>query len=111
MRKTELALGLIAGVCGLLLAALSLLRVTHYLPGTLASAHYSGYILLAANAAGIIGALIVMKHHVAGSVVMLLATAAVMVFGFPWQSVSAVIYIMAVVLAMVPVKYEKEKTE
>jgi hypothetical protein len=109
MRKTELTLGLIAGICGLVLAVLSLKGVTHYLPGTLAVAPYSGYVLLGANVVGIIGALLVLKHHVAGSVAMVLATAAVMVFGFPWQTISAVVYIMAVVLAVVPVKYETEK--
>lgn len=109
MRKTELTLGLIAGISGLILAGLSLLGVTHYLDGTLAAAASSGYILLGANVLGIIGALSVIKHHVAGSIMMLLATAGVMLFGFPWLSISAVIYIMAVVLAMVPVKYEMEK--
>ena len=109
MRKTELTLGMIAGICGLVLAVLSLMGVTQYLPGTLGASEYSGYILLGANVLGIIGALSVMKHHVVGSVIMLLATAAVMVFGFPWQSISAVLYIMAVVMAVVPVKYEAEK--
>ncbi len=109
MRKTELTLGLIAGICGLVLAVLSLMGMTQYLPGTLGASAYSGYIQLGANALGIIGALSVLKHHVAGSVMMLLATAGVMLFGFPWQSISAVVYIMAVVLAVVPVKYEMEK--
>lgn len=109
MRKTELVLGLIAGVSGLLLAALSLLEVTKYLDGTLAAAAYSSYILFGANVVGIAGALVVRKHHVLGSIAMAIATVAVMVFGFPWQSIPGVIYIMAVVLAMVPVKYEQEK--
>ncbi len=108
MRKTELILGLIAGICGLVMAVLSLFGITHYLSGTLASEAYSGYILLGANVLGIIGALSVTKHHVAGSVIMLVATTAIMMFGFPWQSISAVLYIMAVVLAVVPVKYEME---
>ena len=87
MRKTEMTLGLIAGIAGLVLAVLSLLGVTEYLPGTLARAAYSGYILLGANALGIVGALIVLKCHVAGSVLMLVATVTVMVLGFPWQSI------------------------
>lgn len=107
MRKTELTLGLLAGATGLLLAVLDLLGMLGYLDGTLASAGFSAYILLGANVVGIAGALIVLKQHVAGSAVMALATVTVMVFGFPWQSISAVIYIMAVVLAMVPVKVEK----
>ncbi len=109
MRKTELTLGLIASISGLVLTALSFMGVTHYLEDTLAASACSGYILLGANILGIIGALSVMKHHIAGSVMMLLATTSVMLFGFPWQSISAVVYIMAVVLALVPVKYEMEK--
>lgn len=106
-----MTLGLIAGISGLLLAALSMLGVTGYLPGTLAKAAYSGYILLGANVLGLIGALIVLKKHIAGSVAMLLATVAVLLFGFPWQSISGVIYIMAIVLAIVPVKADITKAE
>ncbi len=109
MRKTEMTLGLIAGIAGLVLAVLSLLGVTEYLPGTLAEAAYSGYILLGANALGIVGALIVLKCHVAGSVLMLVATVTVMVLGFPWQSIPGTVYIMAIVLAMVPVKADIQK--
>ena len=109
MRKTEMTLGLIAGITGLVLAVLSLLGVTEYLPGTLAEAAYSGYILLGANALGIAGALIVLKHHIAGSVLMLAATITVMVLGFPWQSIPGTVYIMAIVLALVPVKADIQK--
>jgi len=109
MRKTEMTLGLIAGIAGLVLAVLSLLGVTEYLPGTLAKAAYSGYILLGANALGLVGALIVLKRHVVGSVLMLVATVTVMVLGFPWQSIPGTIYIMAIVLAMVPVKADIQK--
>ena len=109
MRKTEMTLGLIAGIAGLVLAALSLLGVTEYLPGTLAKAAYSGYILLGTNALGLVGALIVLKRHVVGSVLMLVATVTVMVLGFPWQSIPGTIYIMAIVLAMVPVKADIQK--
>jgi hypothetical protein len=77
----------------------------------LAAAVYSGYIQLGANALGIAGALIVMKHHIAGSVMMLLAATAAMLFGFPWQSISGVTYIMAIVLAVVPVKGGGHKDE
>lgn len=115
MRKTEMTLGLIASISGLLLAALSLLGVTDYLPGTLAADAYSGYILLGANVLGLAGALIVLKRHIVGSIAMILAMAVVLLFGFPWQSISGVTYIMAVVLAVVPVKADlarvnKEKT-
>jgi len=106
-----MTLGLIAGISGLLLAVLSLLGVTGYLPGTLASAPYSGYVLLAANVLGLAGALVVLKQHIVGSVAMVLATAVVLPFGFPWQSISGVIYIMAVVLALVPVKTDITKAE
>jgi len=109
MRKTEMTLGLIAGIAGLVLAALSLMGVTTYLPGTLAEAAYSGYILLGANVLGVAGALIVLRHHVAGSILMLVATATVMVLGYPWQSIPGTIYIMAIVLAMVPVKADIQK--
>jgi hypothetical protein len=111
MRKTEMTLGLIAGISGLLLAALSLMGITEYLPGTMAKAAYSGYVLLGANVLGIVGALIVLKKHFAGSAAMLLATGVVLLFGFPWQSISGVIYIMAIVLAIVPVKADITKAE
>jgi hypothetical protein len=111
MRKTEMTLGLIAGISGLLLAALSLMGITEYLPGTMAKAAYSGYVLLGANVLGIVGALIVLKKHFAGSAAMLLATGVVLLFGFPWQSISGVVYIMAIVLAIVPVKADITKAE
>ncbi len=108
MRRTELVLGLLAGATGLLLAVLALLDVLVYLPDTLASEAISGYILVGANAVGIAGALTVRRHHIAGSVAMAAATVTIMVFGFPWQSIPGVIYIISVVLAVVPVKAAKE---
>ena len=108
MRRTELVLGLLAGIIGLLLALLALLGVLGYLPGTLSSAAISSYILVGANVIGMAGALTVKRHHIAGSVVMAAVTVAILVFGFPWQSIPGVIYIISVVLAVVPVKTAKE---
>ncbi len=113
MRKTEIGLGIAAGIIGLVLALLSLLSVLPYseqdviLPHDAASVQTYGIILLAVNALGVAAAITVNKHHVMGSVVMTLCTVAVLVFGFPWQSITAVVYIISVVLAMVPVKQSK----
>jgi uncharacterized membrane protein len=111
MRRTELVLGLLAGIAGLLLALLVLLGVLGYLDGTLASAATSSYILVGANVIGIVGALTVRRHHIAGSVTMAAVTVTILVFGFPWQSIPGVIYIISVVLAVVPVKTAKESMQ
>ncbi len=113
MRKTEICLGAAAGITGVLLAVLSMLHLLPYsakdvfLPHDAASVQAYAIILLTANLFGAAGALTVSRHHVLGSVMMLIAAAAVLFLGFPWQSVPAVVYIISIVLAMVPVKYEE----
>jgi len=112
MRKTEIGLGVTAGTVGIVLAVLSMLSVLPYstkdvlLPHDAASVQTYAVILLAANVLGVAGAIAVSRHHVLGSLIMLLATFVVLIFGFPWQSITAVIYIISVVLALVPVKIE-----
>ena len=105
MRKTELWFGVIAGAAGLLLGALSLAGI---LPYTAAAVSTHAVICIGANAAGIAGAVLVQRHHIFGSVIMAAVMVVVMFFGFPWQSVSAVMYIIAVVLAVVPVRIDTE---
>ena len=109
MRKTETGLGIAAGASGIILGLLSLMGVLPYRSGSLVTHDADtvvviGLVLIAVNVAGIIGALTVRKHHVIGSVVMAAVTVAVLILGFPWQSLPAVIYIMSVVMALVPVK-------
>jgi hypothetical protein len=112
MRKTEIGLGVAAGLTGIVLAVLSMLGVLPYstkdviMPHDAASVQTYAIILLAVNALGVIGAVLVKWQHVAGSVIMTLVTFTVLIFGFPWQSITAVVYIISVVLAMVPVKTE-----
>lgn len=109
MRKTETGLGIAAGASGIVLGVLSLLFILPYQSDTLI-AHNAQTIgplsiaLIIANAVGIVGALLVRKHHNLGSVIMTVVTIAVLVLGFPWQTLPAVLYIMAVVMALVPVK-------
>lgn len=113
MRKLEIGLGVAAGLTGIILSVLSLMQVLPYtdsdvlLPHDSASVKLYAIVLLAANALGTIGAVIVRRHHLLGSVIMFAVTLIVLVFGFPWLCVPAVVYIMSVMLAMVPVKYEE----
>jgi ABC-type Fe3+ transport system permease subunit len=107
MRKTEFILGLCAGIAGLLLAALSFFSL---LPRsalfTYAENTFKIYavVCIAANALGIVGALLVQKHNIPGAVIMAVSMIAVLIFGFPWQSLPAVLYIISGVMATVPVK-------
>jgi hypothetical protein len=101
MRKTELWFGVCGGAVGILIAVL-----TYF--GALPYAHEPDklftLICAVAGAAGIAGALIVPKHHVAGSVIMAISMVAVTYFGFPWQSVSAVLLIVSATLSLAPVR-------
>lgn len=109
MRKTEIGFGIIASASGLLLSFLSLYAILPYSAEIMIDypAHiirtYS-IICMAAHVVGFAGALLVMKNHVLGSIVMAVVMINVLIFGFPWQSIPAVLYIISVVLAMVPVK-------
>lgn len=99
MRKTEFIFGICAGAAGLALGLLSLFSL---LPDS-GSQTYA-FICLGANVLGILGALIVQKNNVAGALSMAVSMLTLMFFGFPWQSLPAVLYIISFVLAAVPVK-------
>jgi len=105
-RKTELWFGLCGGAVGVVIAALTYFEVLPYAgqPDKLAA-----IICAAAGAVGIAGALLVPRHHVAGSVIMAIALIAVTYFGFPWQSVSAVLLIISATLALAPVREPQHK--
>ncbi len=113
MRKLEIGLGVAAGLTGIILSVLSLMQVLPYtesdvfLPHDAASLQTYGIVLLAANICGVIGAIIVKWRNLLGSIVMVIVTLVVLVFGFPWLCIPAVVYVMSVMLAMVPVKYEE----
>lgn len=108
MRKTECVFGLLAGAAGIALAMLALFSLLPYPPGSDNGETYAAF-CLAANALGITGALFVQKNNIFGALSMAVSMLALMFFGFPWQSLPAVLYIISVVLAAVPVKTaEKE---
>ncbi len=101
MRKTELWFGLCGGIVGVAVAALTYFEVLPYAgqPDKLAAV-----ICAVGGVVGIFGALLVPKHHVMGSVIMAIALITVTYFGFPWQSVSAVLLIISATLALAPVR-------
>lgn len=105
VRKTDICLGIFAGFAGIVLAALSMLEILPYNAAVSANTIYIfGIILIGANIIGIIGALLIKKNNLLGSAVMAAVTIIIMIFGFPWQSLAAVVYIMSVVMAAVPEK-------
>lgn len=109
MRKTEVIYGLGAGVVGIVLSVLSLLKLLPNSAETIAMnsadvLRMYAYACMVANVVGIVGALLIQKNHILGSSMMAVAMVAVLICGFPWQSISAVVYIVSVVMAMVPVK-------
>lgn len=101
MRTTEVIFGICAGVAGIVFAVLSILGVVPYIQQ---QPDVYQYVCIGANIVGIAGALFVFKNHVAGSIVMTVVMIVLMIFGFPWQTPSAVAFIISIVLAMVPVK-------
>ncbi len=110
MRKTEMVYGLFAGTLGIALGVLFLLDLlphSQIVPYT----HNPTYaiICIAANVVGMFGALVVTRRNMIGAFIMAGAMITVMVFGFPWQSISAVPMTISVVLAMAPVKAHKEE--
>ncbi len=104
MRKTEFMFGLIAGAAGLALALLALFSILPPPPGFNNGGQTYAFICLAANALGILGALFVQKYNIFGASCMAISMLTLMFFGFPWQSLPAVLYIISFVLAVVPVK-------
>ena len=110
MRKTEMVYGLFAGTLGIALGVLfllDLLPLSQIVPYT----HNPTYaiICIVANVVGMAGALVVTRHNMIGAFIMAGAMLTVMVFGFPWQSISAVPMTISVVLAMAPVKAHMEE--
>ena len=109
MRKMEMGFGVAAGVIGLVIAVLSASGILPYSTRTV-EAYPTGVvgvnaiICLAANAVGIAGALLVAKNNILGAVIMAAVMIVIMVFGFPWQSFAAVLFIISFVMAAVPVK-------
>jgi hypothetical protein len=110
MRKTEFIFGLCAGVSGIALGLLSLFSLLPYPPGADSGGETSAVFCLAANAFGILGALFVQKNNIFGALSMAVSMLVIMFFGFPWQSLPAVLYIISVVLAAVPVKAAEKRT-
>lgn len=109
MRKTEFIFGLCAGAAGLALALLSLFSLLPYPPGLDNGGESFSFICLGANVLGIIGALFVQKNNIFGALSMAVSMLALMFFGFPWQSLPAVLYIISIVMAAVPVKSAENK--
>ncbi len=101
MRKTEVWFGIVGGAAGIAIAALTLAEALPYVQQM--DKLYT-VICLCAGIAAMVGALLVPKHHVAGAVVMAASLVAVIIFGFPWQSVSAVLLIISATLSLAPVR-------
>ncbi len=109
MRKTEFLFGLCAGSAGIMLAVLALFSLLPFSPDAASGLTENllqtyAIICLAANTLGLFGALLVQKHNIAGALIMAVVMIIIMLFGFPWQSLPAVMYIISVVMAAVPVK-------
>lgn len=107
MRKTEIIFGIVAGLVGCVLAILTLMGIMPNVAGRVSpfgTIQTCAIVCIVANVFGVIGALAVRKHHVMGSIIMTVVLVLVLLFGFPWQSISAVIYIVSIVLSAVPVK-------
>lgn len=105
MRRTEMTIGISAGAAGIILGLLFLFDILPQSPLT-EDPHNTTYavICIAANVGGLIGGLVVRKRHFLGSAFMAAAMLIIMFFGFPWQMIPAVAYIVSVVLAVVPEK-------
>ncbi|MDD5018435.1 MAG: hypothetical protein PHO15_10080 [Eubacteriales bacterium] len=108
MKKTEICFGVGGGLAGLIVALLSLFLLLPYSTETIIippeTIKIDAVVCLAANVVGITGALLVQKNNLLGSAVMSVALVVVLFFGFPWQSISAVLYIISVVMALAPDK-------
>lgn len=105
MRKTEMVIGVLAGTAGVILGLLflfELLPVSPLKPNAY-NAVYAG-LCIGGNVIGFVGGLLVGKRHFLGSAFMAAAMFIIMFFGFPWQMIPAVAYIVCIVLAVVPEK-------
>lgn len=105
MRKTEMVIGVSAGAAGIILGLLflfELLPVSPLKPDAYNAVY--AYVCIAANVIGSAGGLLVRKRHFLGSGFMAAAMIIIMFFGFPWQMIPTVAYIVCIVLAVVPEK-------
>lgn len=101
MRKTDLWFGVCGGAAGIIIAALTWFGA---LPHAQEPDRLYALVCACCGAAGIAGALLVPRHHLAGSVIMTAALVVITIFGFPWQSVSAVLLIISATLSLAPVR-------
>lgn len=111
MRKTEVTLGACAGAIGLILAVLSAFSLLPYLAEYSKGIETGAIVCMAANAVGIIGAFFVFRNNFAGAAIMAVCLIAILFYGFPWQSLPAVMYVISVVMAAVPVKMQQTVKE
>lgn len=103
MRKTEMVIGVLAGTAGIVLGLLflfELLPVSPLKPNAYNSV-YAG-LCIGGNVIGLVGGLLVGKRQLLGSVFIAVAMFIIMFFGFPWQMIPTVAYIVCIVLAVVP---------
>lgn len=101
-RKTELWFGICGGAAGIVIAALAWFGALP--PYAQEPDKLSAIICACCGAVGIVGAAFVPKHHLAGSVIMTAALVVITIYGFPWQSVSAVLLIISATLSLAPVR-------
>ncbi len=101
MRKTELWFGICGGAASVLIAALSFFEVLPYAPQL---DKLYAFICAGAGIVSIFGALLVPGRHIAGSVIMTAGLVVITIFGFPWQSVAAVLLIISATLSLAPVR-------
>lgn len=107
MRRTEIIFGIVAGFVGCVLGILALLGIMPDVAGRVnpfGTIQTCGIVCIVANVFGIFGALSIRKHHVMGSIIMTVVLVLILMFGFPWQTIPGVIYIVSIVLSAVPVK-------
>ena len=106
MKKTETLFGVCAGIAGLILAVLSLFLLLPYASETVSidesAVKLYAVFCLAANIAGLAGALFIKKNNIIGSAIMTAAVIVILLFGFPWQSISAVMFFISIVMALAP---------
>ena len=97
-----------------MLAVLALLGILPFSAQTMATHSMDklaafAVVCMAANALGILGAVMVRTHNILGAIVMAAVMVIILCFGFPWQTIPAVIYIISFVMAAVPEKMHTEE--
>ena len=109
MRRTEMTIGILAGIAGIALGLLFLFNVFPQ-SSLVPDAHNVtyAYICIAANCLGLAGGILVRWKHFVGSGFMAAAMIIIMFFGFPWQVIPSVAYIVSVIMALVPEKLHEK---